>query len=599
MIRSGIIVDTSFLPRFILLNLVLLFTFLVRFRKMQSAFISWFDLFFAAFYLWNIAGMVWAIAPSETLEQSQLIFTAFALYLITRSLSREFPSFLRSFITVLIPLLLLSYSLAFIKIFSLDFFDPYQIISVSANNNLFSGFLLITLPFLLIGYSLFRNILRFLFVGCGVISVFLIIIVQSRAVYLGLFISFLILMMMLVTRFRNLLNRKNLVTGFSALVVLTAGLVLFYLSLDQPRRNYFMSKIPVWNYFHSYEGIQAEKSRRQLKATENQSMPEFDFAAEYYENANLRLIFWKKSAGLITSRPVTGVAAGNWRLAVPSVAKPPNPDHTLRNYTYSQPHNEWICFLAETGIPGLLLALVVFLALPLMVWFLPNKNFLAILLASFMLGFYVFACFDFPFHRIEHLVMISCALGFLSGISPVKPALPLKISRLVPFICIPLLVLSLIMGIYRFRGEYFTLKMFQFERKDDVTTAAYARKAENCFYHITPNALPVSWFRGVALYRTGDTTGAVREFEKALVFTPWEVRVLNDYGTSLYNSGKQAEGKAALLKCFRTDPFFDDAKLNLSFVYLMSGRRDSSYYFLTLCRPSAKKDRLLEMLMHQ
>jgi len=122
----------------------------------------------------------------------------------------------------------------------------------------------------------------------------------------------------------------------------------------------------------------------------------------------------------------------------------------------------------------------------------------------------------------------------------------------------------------------------------------YCHKAENPFYHITPNALPISWFEGVAHYRLGEIDVAEKCFRHALKMTPYEVRVLNDYSAALFQTGKPAEAIKTLKKTLVIDPFFDDARFNLGAVYYLTGQRDSARVQINACRDSQKKSDFLE-----
>ncbi len=608
LLRSSVIVDKSFLPRFLLLTLLLLATYLVGLRK-KIRFNGLYAFSFVLFYLWNLFSGLWAISPSEAIMQSQLVFISLAVFLIIDAFRSEYPAVEIIFIRVLIIALFFSFGLAFVRMASLPFYDPYKINSVCANNNLYAGFLLICLPLLFAGYSLQKGFWRYLSVCAGIFSVFFIIIIQSRAVYLGLMAAVLIALLILVFRYRSVFSRKNLLIGLVALLLLFSGVLWFYSSLDTTRRNYFMSKVPVWNYFKSYDTLLAEKARKQREAARGDlnHMPEFDYAENYYENANLRLIFWKKSFCLIHSHPLAGVGAGNWRLAVPSCKAPVNPEHTIKNYTYSQPHNEWINLFSELGIIGLILSFFVFFIPPGWVFYqlLTQKSrplVTSVFYAAFVIGFYFFASFDFPFHRVEHLVMLFSLLAFLcAGTGIARPVFRIgKLPMIVFSIVFTLLLLfSLLVGSARIAGEYYTMKMFRDERKNDARVITLCRKAENPFYRISPNTLPLTWFEGVAFYRTGDIASAANCFSRALQSTPYEVRVLNDYGISLYDLKRGEEGKSYLLKSVDIDPFFDDAKFNLAVIYYFNGQKDSALYYVNGCRDSQKKTDFLKEMMNQ
>ena len=191
-VRSGIIVDKSFLPRFIALSVLLLITWILQLRKSGFSEITYFVGAFVLYYLWNLLSFLWAIVPSEAIMQAQLIFLPLVLFLVISSFTNRNKDFESIFIKTQLVALLFAFGLAFYRMMSLEFFNPYQIISVSANNNLFSGYLLISMPFVLTGYSILKGFWKYLSVLVLTVSVFFIVIVQSRAAYMGLFLALLV-----------------------------------------------------------------------------------------------------------------------------------------------------------------------------------------------------------------------------------------------------------------------------------------------------------------------------------------------------------------------------------------------------------------------
>jgi tetratricopeptide (TPR) repeat protein len=625
-IRSGAIVDRSFLPRFLLLAVILLVTYLLGFRKKILIRNTFFECSFILFYLWNLLSCFWAIAPSEAIMQSQLVFISLALFLIITALNNENKSFENIFIRTHLVVLSFSFVLAFYKMSVLPFFDPYKIISVSANNNLYSGFLLISLPLVFTGYSINSGFWKYFSVLVGIFAVFFIIITQSRAAYIGLSAATFVSLLFLITRYPGVFSGKNITVGAIAIIILFSGVLVFYYSLDSTRKNYFLSKVPVWEYFRSYENATAERMlKKRHEGTDLKHMAAFDFSEEYYENANLRIIFWKKSLCLIKSNPFAGVGSGNWKINVPSCKEPINPDHTAKNYTYSQPHNEWIGIISELGITGFLLSLFIFIVPVAFVFYrigftLPRPHISVVYYGSFIFGFYLFTSFDFPFHRVEHNVVFFSVFAFLLkkvsmkqgrfrilgripqlrddvlGINVLKRRKGEKRRIYISAVFVLLLVFSVFIAFIRLKGEYYTLKMFSNERRNDDKVILYYRKAESPFYKITPNTLPLAWFEGVAYYRKGELKSAQECFKMALKSTPYEVRVLNDYAASLFDLHKPDDAKSVLVHTLDIDPWFDDARFNLAAIYYFEGKNDSARICISRCRDSQKKEEFLKEL---
>jgi O-antigen ligase len=604
-LRSGLLIDKSFLPRYLVLSSLLLVTWIaaaygkIRFRGSLPA------IFMVLFFAWSMISSLWSIDAAEAIFQSQAVLLGLVLFLVVSDWSLRYPAFEKLFIKILVLVLIFSFVLAFYKISTLRFYDPYRVVSVSANNNLYSGFLLISLPLALSGFILLKKAWRYLSLFVSIMALFFIVILQTRAAYLGVAAAFLVLAIVLPFRYRKLFSRRLILAGIFSVILLAIGVSFFTWKLDEVRRQYFLQKIKVWEYFRSYRDIREKKIEdlTQVNPEDHSGIAPFDFSENYYSNANFRLIFWKKSVGLIADRPLTGVGAGNWRLAVASVKDPVNPEHTIGNFTYSEPHNEWIRIQSELGIVGSILAFFIFL-LPLILVFFRILFFRqrapveTVVYAAFITGFYVFACFDFPLKRIEHNIIFFTVFAFLlnkfqvpsSKRSPVRDRL-----ELFPYILISLLLaFSLFLGVERFRGEYYSKKVFQYERKNDSLVIEYCNKAENPFYRITPNTLPVSWFQGVACYRLGQSETALQCFRRALTVTPFEVRVLNDYATALFGNNHPEQAIGVLQNALEIDPFFDDARYNLAAVFFLTGQKEKARNQILKCRDSEKKKEFMQ-----
>ncbi|NVO19668.1 MAG: O-antigen ligase family protein [Bacteroidetes bacterium] len=609
LVRSEIIVDTSLLPRAFSLAILLLATYVLHMWKKPLFRNSGWLFLLICFYVWNLLSSFWSISGSEAIMQSQLVFLGLAMVGFISHFLNESTEFEHIFIKTLIVLLMISFVMAFFKMSSLQFYDPYKIHPISLNNNLYACFLLLSLALLFHGYELFKSFWKYLCLLTIILTFFFIIIVQSRAAYIGLMFSLFVLSILVIIKYRYVLTLKNILSGVVSLFILAIALVFFYHTLDATRKNAFRSKVAVWEYFmpsvaNVKEGIRFNDLS--IGDPDSRSADVKNIPVEYFENVNSRLIFWKKSLGLFRQSPVYGVGAGNWRIRVAGVSEPPNPELTTRNFTYSQPHNEWICFLTELGIIGLLLALLIFILPIAAVFFLIVKNhrdipFTAVILCAFLGGFMIFASFDFPFRRIEHIILLFSVFAFLFHKVPVlnyrlfQKGYVFDVINYAHLFTI-LVILTGVIVLARLKGEYYTLKIFSNERKNDKAVIRYCHLARNPFYTITPNTLPVDWFEGVAQYRLGRAQDALDCFKSAMHSTPYEVRLLNDYGASLYSLGETRASIAALRQTLKIDPYFDEPKYNLSAIYHEISMPDSALYFVTQCRESQKKSEYLEEL---
>jgi hypothetical protein len=600
LLGSEIIIDKTMLPRLLSVNIVFFCTLFLLRGKLYIR-IDAYLLIFTVFFIFNILSAFWSVSIQEVFSQSQLVFLSLSCFIITVMLKNDFEDFENIFTKIVLFFILFSFILVARTMISLEYFDPYKIKSISANNNLYSGFVFLSLAFSINGIIKFKKFFKYLSLFILLISIFVMIILQSRSIYLSLLTTLLLTILIVFIRYREVINTKFIITSFIFIFALGLSVTFFYNSLDPIRKNYFENKLIFWQYFKSSvdnSKISENNSQDTTNIIGNQLIPALDEPQSYYENVNLRMIFWKKSFYLFQDNPIIGIGSGNWKLNIASAIDPPNPNHTQRNYTYSYPHNEYIGLLTELGIIGFIIGIIIWFFIPVYILFCVIKknkplDFSITVYSAVIIGFFVFAFFDFPLKRVEHNIMLFSIMGFayfpiMSNFNDYSH-LKVKVQKIVFLTLLLFILSSVLISFFRFKGEYFTLKMFKYERKNDKNVIMLCEKAENIFYKITPNTLPLNWFSGVAYFRSGNVEKANELFKKAIMETPYEVRVLNDYATSLVLLNKNEEAKIIFSECLRLDPYFDDSKFNLSAIYVFDNQLDSALYYINLCSDSRKK----------
>ena len=154
---STMLVDASLLPRALAVSVLCLAGIvLVCSRKLKPDSNGW-ELAFLLFYIWNLISSFWATSPAEAIMQSQLVFLGMTVCWIFRSLLLNFRETEKLIIQVQILVLAYSFALSMNTMLGLEYYNPYSIVSISINNNLYSSFLLLSLPLLWRGYSIFRG----------------------------------------------------------------------------------------------------------------------------------------------------------------------------------------------------------------------------------------------------------------------------------------------------------------------------------------------------------------------------------------------------------------------------------------------------------
>ena len=264
----------------------------------------------------------------------------------------------------------------------------------------------------------------------------------------------------------------------------------------------------------------------------------------------IRFAMWSNSMQMFAENPL-GVGAGNWQVFFPKYGLSHFDLPAVRNGTTMgrQPHNDFIWMLCESGIQGLATYLSAFLLLfILQIRSIQKSNdpFSFLLLIS-SIGYFLVAFFDFPLERMEHQVLVSVimALSMHQYDGVCKNPLPVKSSWLL-LICLPLIFCSGLISYYRLRGEYYTREALAINsKKYPELVVENCDKARSAFYNLDPVAIPVDWYAAMALAGAGNTHEARLRMERALEFTPYNIRILNRLATIYAKEGQRE--KAVLL----------------------------------------------------
>jgi tetratricopeptide (TPR) repeat protein len=109
--------------------------------------------------------------------------------------------------------------------------------------------------------------------------------------------------------------------------------------------------------------------------------------------------------------------------------------------------------------------------------------------------------------------------------------------------------------------------------------------AKNFYYTMDPMSAPIDWYKGVALFSSGDINSAKMAFESACAIHPNNIHVLNNLG-SCYESLKQHDkAEEYYLKALNISSGFEEARLNLSAVYFNAGKFEKAFETIDKCSP--------------
>jgi tetratricopeptide (TPR) repeat protein len=277
---------------------------------------------------------------------------------------------------------------------------------------------------------------------------------------------------------------------------------------------------------------------------------------------------------------VLGVGAGNWQIDFPDQALSGLWRAEDLNFTFQRPHNDFLWILSETGIIGFnLFLLFIFSILLLLSKTLKtdavNKSESndVIMCFAFIIGYFAISFFDFPKERIEHTVWINIILGLsyynIKNYNSLRPLSHFSIRRSACGFSFVLLAFIVIVGILRYKGEFYTRKMYDYKYSgQNLKLIAAGNEALSFAYTFDPTSVPVNWFTGNARNALGDYKNAHKDFMTAYDFNPYNRNVVNDLASSCALCEDLDHAKKYYLEASRISPRFDDPKLNLAAIYI-------------------------------
>jgi len=529
--------------------------------------------------LFELISTFWSYSETNSIKHSFLtIMSALVFILFSQEGLKKNANTL---ITINALVLTVFIAVAIFNIFTQGW-EPYGIHSLSANKNLFSGYLLLSLPVSFISLKRSENgAFRILMKCILIFALFLILILQSRSVYLSTILFGLLAGFFVLLEIYNQHNKPliNYVKKYSSIPIFVLLGYLIYISVINPDvREDFIDKINVTNYFSD---IDQDKI---TEVTENN-----------YQSIEIRKILWRSSAKLVADKPILGFGKGNWSIAVGKYATPHLPDRINENRSYSHLHNDFLQQLVETGIIGLLLFLIPILALFYTGYksaFAGGPKFEVIIITIGLTAFMLFSFFDFPFQNAEHRFLFYFQLLLLYQFLAEEKQLESKnLLSIRKNFLLGLLILACLISAIQIRSDYHSLKSIRYEAKGDYRKVlSHISKADNLTYNITPTNFPLDYIAGRTYINMGDYQKAFPLVESALDINPFEVRILNDYGMLLSYRGKRDSALSAFESASSLAPYFDDPKFNMCAIYFSEGRYDMALKMLATVSESKKKD---------
>ena len=387
-----------------------------------------------------------------------------------------------------------------------------------SNVNLYASFLMLLFPICILGVVILKGWWRALSLISLVNTAFLLLVLQSRAAWLGVCVAFLFTVAIACLRPRILgLSHKRVyyIAFFTALFACALAFLIFL----GPSQNPFANR--VWNIFS--DDVRVADGGR--------------------------LAVWKTTLRMIVDHFPFGVGAGNFPVRLYDYRGGGELDFLNGNLEWMEPHNDYLWVLSEKGFLGGLSFLAIFFFAArcccrvLQRCIDPIHGWTAVLCFSSVLAYMVNSFFDFPLCRVNHQVCLSLFLAALVVLDRItlQRATPLWQEKPVylkscylQFVGAGLVIFiasGLAYSIAAYTQErYVAMARKALEQENWDALAANSRLAATRWRTLDCYAVPICFLEGMAYMRKGENDAAIACFEKARLQIPNRFYIINNLG---------------------------------------------------------------------
>lgn len=542
LIAEGWIIEPTNVPRFVVLNLLVILGLL----GLKNLVIPSLSLLIPliCFYGIHLLSISWSFNLADGIYESQKILVGILLIITVLSLLQKEENYL---------LLLRAFTITSSIVFLIVFYDRFlkdavtypklRLFHLAGHENLMSSVIYLSIALLILHFLKEKNLWfkRFI-IFLIIVAIVFIGTLASRTVIFALIISVLAgLIIFLLGKLRQNLKIKGfLLVGLFCLV--TCCLIL-YVGIFRNDQNW-VNQVP-------------------------------DSIAE-------RFHLWEMSAQLINENPITGVGAGNWQYNYQKYGIEPI-DRALFFQTYfKRPHNDWLWITAETGIIGLfaLIFFVVVLSIKSVRQLVIAHQTEVLVVLSVFLGLLIISFFSFPKERPYHIALVAILLAVL--LQKIKAYHSIKWPKWIWLpICFALLIFNVFIGFERLKGEYFTKAIWanKFVWTPDQKLTA-CDQAKSTFYSADPTGTPIEVFKGEALLEQKDYTSLLEVTESAYALSPFDYKVLTNYGYALEINRYTRTAESVLLEAHRINSHYEPAIINLAILFYNRKDFEQSKYWM-------------------
>jgi O-antigen ligase/tetratricopeptide (TPR) repeat protein len=510
--------DITLMPRTFALSVFLLgFSLILLGKKHFHRFDfapmrSWIFVAVLLYLLMTIASVVWASNPRESYFDMVRTTLFLLVMLYAAVIFNKTPDWQDHLPKMVLVTAIIALLIGLVQYYNKVFLNTaemmedgrekiYAVIGIMSHKNEFSTQLMLLIPLLGYGIYRFRKGWQVAFIITTLLTLVLILVLKTRAVWVGIAVATLVCVVMALINGHRLGMSRHLRMAAAALLLAgIIGMAWIHSLPDKPDDFSFIGRV------------------KNITNTESQ------------HNIH-RINVWKATLSMIEeNNHVKGVGAGNWQMLIAPYCK--GMFSSISALNWGRPHNDFLWVWAEKGIFGLIFYLtfftIAFIYL-LRTFFLSpllNDRVLALLLAGGILAYLAVSFFSFPYERINHTVFLALfmavAVVMNQRINAPKPFNPLR--ALLLLIALITTSMGALYGWNAIQMEKNMKKTIQAENQGRYEEAiGFANQSKTAFRSLNPMAYPPEYYVAKSDYQIGKqllSSGAkeagMRRIEEAL-----------------------------------------------------------------------------------
>ena len=475
----------------------------------------------ALLFGWCILNLFTSSFVYTSVRELERLLTCFFLYFAAVNLIKKEKDLISIVIPIIIVFVILSLQALFYYLKTKD----TVIISTFGNPNFFSAYLVLILPLaILMGvYNLLRKnffISSLIFI-LAIAVIYLLYILKCRGAWLALGVSFIFLIVLLISKVSKPERRFPVFVLFMVLILLILGAISLLL----------IQKVP------------------QIKTYVNRDIE--------VGTTGIRIKIWQGTLRMIKGRPFLGWGMGTYPIVYPSFRVPEYFLNPCSVNATDHAHNEILEMTSEIGIIGLVFFL----------WF---------MVAIFLRGMRVFYNRPLNFINIIHAGFLTGALAlFLQNLTCVN--LRLEASILYLYLFLGLISAGCKISELQKEENHF-IKKFPGKKAIAWFIIPIAILLGFVYTHETIRVMKssVNLKKGIILRDDKKWEEAIKEYQKAIYWDQYNWKAYYRLGFAYAEINKPDEALAIYLKLKELAPDYADIHYNLGSLYLKMGKWENA-----------------------